>query len=53
MKLTFINAFYAAGVKDFALTLRVFKHEETYLVWAVRGSTTDRCADSFVLTGLS
>ena len=44
LKLTFINAFYAAGVQDFALTLRVFKHEETYLVGAVRGSTTDRCA---------
>ena len=41
LKLTFVNAFYGQGVQDFVLTLQVMKHEETYLVGTIRGSSSE------------
>lgn len=47
LHLEFVNALYAAGVQDFALDLRILRHERDYLVASIlsgEGGPTDRTA---------
>lgn len=44
LSLTFVNAMYANGVKEFEQTLKILSHQEQFLVADITSSNQNRCA---------